>query len=265
MSLKAVLETLDGIEEAVASLYVEKDGKYLLDVEPVGGFTLENSDGLRKTLQKTRDQLSKAEAKLDTFKGVDPDSAREALSKMEELASWDPEKKIQEGMRAREQQLLEKHSKELKAKDERISTLTNQLEDVLVTQTATKAIADRKGVVDLVLPHVKSQIQMRLDGSGKYVTDVIDPKDKTVRLSPKSGSTDPMRIDELIEELQKSPVFARAFEGSGASGSGSTGQNQGQTSSRGFLLSKEDLKNPVKYRAAKEAAEKAGSTLQMAE
>lgn len=35
MALKTVLESLDGIDDAIQSLYIEKDGKFLLDVEGV--------------------------------------------------------------------------------------------------------------------------------------------------------------------------------------------------------------------------------------
>lgn len=37
MALKTVLDTLDGIDDAVKPLYVEKDGKFILDLEGVDG------------------------------------------------------------------------------------------------------------------------------------------------------------------------------------------------------------------------------------
>ena len=54
MSLKPVLDNLDGLDEAIAGLYVEQEGKYRLDVD--GGFkTHEEINGLTTALNKERD------------------------------------------------------------------------------------------------------------------------------------------------------------------------------------------------------------------
>lgn len=55
MALKPTLETLDGLHEEVAKLYVKKDGKFVLDVDDTG---------IKSALQKERDAREAAEKAL---------------------------------------------------------------------------------------------------------------------------------------------------------------------------------------------------------
>ena len=86
MALKAVLtkEEFDGLEDSLKKLYVEKDGKYLLDAEGV-----EDVSGLKSALEKERGTVKKLKADLqatvDKFKDIDPDKARDAQKKLQDL------------------------------------------------------------------------------------------------------------------------------------------------------------------------------------
>src|SRR4051794_27617528 len=50
MALKAIVETIDSVPEAVRGLYKEAEGKFILDVESVEGYALEDVSGLKSTL-----------------------------------------------------------------------------------------------------------------------------------------------------------------------------------------------------------------------
>jgi arabinogalactan endo-1,4-beta-galactosidase len=75
MALKALLDSLEGFDDATQALYrqiAEGDhaGKYVLDVESVYGFTLENVDGLKSAFAATKGELEGAQAALEGYKGL---------------------------------------------------------------------------------------------------------------------------------------------------------------------------------------------------
>lgn len=58
MALKTVIETTDGLDEAIAALYTEQDGKFILDIEGVDEHPEVAS--LRNAYQRTKDDREKA-------------------------------------------------------------------------------------------------------------------------------------------------------------------------------------------------------------
>lgn len=82
MALNLVVEKLEAVPEAVRALYVERDGKYHLDVDGVPDVT-----GLKSALESER-ASAKAEAKAKKelearYSGIDPDKYRQIMSKFE--------------------------------------------------------------------------------------------------------------------------------------------------------------------------------------
>ena len=132
------------------------------------------------------------------------------------------------------------------------------LESYLVDAAATEAIAAAKGIPQLLLPHVKSAVKV-IEEDGKYQVRVVGP-DGSPRMNAKGEF---LGIKDYVSEMRESEVFSRAFEGTGTTGSG-TPANRGQTRPGSFILSREDARDPMKYRAAREAATKAGQELQIA-
>lgn len=220
MALKAILASLDGIDDAISALYVEKDGKFILDVESVDGFALEDVNGLKTALGKERTTRERLERDVIKFKDLDPDKAREALAKLEELTSIDPAKEADKiantKFEAAKAQLLEKHTGELTSRDERIGHLTKTVEGLLIDAAATSALAEAKGSVELLLPHVRAHTRVK-EVDGKFTVEVID-KDGNAKIADSKGT--PMDISGLVAEMKESDAFGRAFEGSGQSGSG---------------------------------------------
>lgn len=262
MALAAIIkkDAWDGLSDELKKEYrPQEDGTYLLDVAPVGDFALENVKGLKSALSAERASREKAEGLVKAFEGLDPEKARSALKKVEEMANWKPEDKVRE-------QIEDKHKTELKALQDRLDKRTSQVEKMLVEASALKALADAKGNAELLLPHVKAATRLRETENGEFVVEVVGV-DGNVRISPATGKTGPMSIEELVAEMKQSATYGVCFEGTGASGSGATGSVGGTPPGRtsGYTINATDARDPAKYRAAKEAAAKAGVTLQMVE
>ena len=224
--LKAIVETVDGLPDAVKDYYKQgEDGKFVLAVEPVNGYALENVEGLKSALGKERTTREKLERDVVKFKDIDPDKAREALAKLDELATIDPKKEADKiantKFEAAKAQLLEKHGGEIATRDERITHLTKTVESLMIDQVATAALAEAKGSVELLLPHVRAHTRVK-EADGKFGVEVID-KDGNARIANAKG--EPMTIKDLIAEMKQSDVFGRAFEASGHSGTGKVPSN----------------------------------------
>jgi hypothetical protein len=215
-----MIDSTEGMDESIAQFYTQTDtGQFILNVEGANGYELENTTNLKTALGKERANASEAMKKLKSYEGLDADQAREAMEKMAEMADFDPEKKVEEAMKARETQMLRQHEKAVSGMKEENSALLSQLEQNLITSAATKAIAESQGSVDLLLPHVARQTRMRRTESGNFIAEVVDT-DGNPRIGDANGN--PMTIPQLVDEMRASDSFARAFDGSGATGSGAT-------------------------------------------
>lgn len=228
MALKAVVDTLDDAPETLREHYRAgtanegTEGKFVLAVEAVGGFALEDVSGLKSALGKERTTREKLERDVVKFKDLDPEKAREALAKLEELGSLDPAKEADKiantKFEAAKAQLLEKHTGEIIAREERIGFLSKAVENLLIDAAATAALAEAKGSVQLLLPHVKAHARVK-EVDGKFTVEVVDAAGNG-RIADAKGA--PMGIKDLVAEMRESDAFARAFEGEGHSGTGKT-------------------------------------------
>ena len=264
MTLKAILSSLDGLSESVAANYTAQDGRFFLQVEPVDGHSLEDDAGLKSSLSKERANVKTLQGTLQDFEGLDAVAARDALGKMSEMATWTPEDKVREQIEAREKTITAKHAAEMEKSASDANGLRSQLEQQLIRNAAIEAITKLNGNVDLLLPHIESQTRMDMV-AGKYVAQVVDDSG-TPRVSMAPGSVDGMTIDELVNSMRDSESYSPAFAGTGATGSGAAGSTSAGSGGAGTRkLTWDEAHNPSAYRAAKEAAESAGSNLQIGE
>lgn len=223
MALKSILESLDGLPEAIQKEYKpgegDLSGKFVLDVEAVENLSLANVAKLQSALSAERELHRKAKEKIEQFADLDPTKARDAIKKVEEMASWTPEQKVKEQIDAVKTQLLDSHGKEKTKLEAKLASMTKSLEGALITSVASQALAEQKGSVKLLMPHIERQTRLR-EVDGKYSVEVIGP-DGNPRLC--GADAHAMSISELVTEMKSQKDFASAFEGSGASGTGAGG------------------------------------------
>lgn len=220
MALKAIIDSVDGLPDGVKEHYSEQDdGKFVLSVDAVGGYALEDVSGLKASLGKERTERQKLEKTVVKFKDLDPEKAREALARLEEFENIDPEKDADKiankKFEAAKTQLLEKHGGELGERDKRIGSLETLVDKLARRQEAIAAIAEAKGSVDLLLPHVLNSTKSEITDDGVKVR--VLQEDGSDRVN---GKGDPMSIGEFVADMKASDTFGRAFEASGHSGSG---------------------------------------------
>jgi hypothetical protein len=238
------------------------DGGYTLDADGVG-----DVEKLNKALKSERDNAGKLAKELaqlrDNYKDIDdPEKAREALTKIRELEEKKllTEGNVEELLKQRTETMrkdyeskiaardkkLEAQVLELKTRDDRLAEL---LIDGAVSAAGVKAGVRKTAVDDLKL---RARTTFRLK-DGKPIAmngdEVVYGKD---------GVT-PMTPEEWVGSL--TTTAPHLFEAS--SGSGASNTNGGSAS--GFVLSRDQARNPQTYQAAKERAKAAGQELVIAE
>lgn len=225
MGLEKVLESLEDLPEGLRSLYVEKgEGAYELAFDPQ---ELEDvvAPSLKSALQKERQNARSREReakelkrKLEIFgEDADPEAVLEELNTLRKTKEQFEKGKGKDDNAVEQvrRQLQDEFGKTLKTKDEQLTKLQSQLTSLLVDSAATSAISELKGVPKLLLPHVKRMTEV-VEEDGKYEVRVLNEKGEH-RVN-KNG--DYLSIKELVAELRNDDIFARAFDGDGASGGG---------------------------------------------
>lgn len=277
MALKPMVapEDYTKLPEPIQKEYVKsEDGtSYRLDVTPENGWALEDVGGLKNALASERTAHGNLKNQFKEYEGLDPKVAREALSKVKEIADFDPDKKLAAAKAEFEKQVETKYNSSLeqerkKFDEERatlqknIQGLTTELDKAMIEESAIRALADAKGSVELLLPHVVKHAK-RVVENGRSQVVILDDKGN-VRVSPTPGNHGNMSLKELVEEMKSKDKYAPAFEAE-ASGSGAGGTSvEPRSTGNQIIITPEVAKDVVAYRRAAEAAEKQGKQLVIA-
>ena len=207
MTLKFQLDTLEGVDETTQAMYVEKDGKYVLNIE--GLPQPEDVSGLKNQMQTLLAEAKEAKRLKKEAEDLAQTEREEALRKsgtVEELEkSWSEKYSKRE---AELNGLLEQER----------GTLTTQIRDLTVGRTATDiaSVLAIPGSAEALLPHIERRLSVE-QRDGKPVVVVLDKQGKL------SAST----LDELKAEFANNTAFAPLIAGSKASGGGAGGAGNG--------------------------------------
>ena len=155
MALKVTLETLDGLDEAVKSLYAEKDGRFILDLEGVD----EHPDVTNLKSAYERVKTKEAEARAEVKRAKD-DLASALKDKPDEAAL------------VAERQRLESERDEWKGKAEAAEgKLTGVTRDSALTAALVASGITDAGLQKGAAAMLRDQIKM-VDGNPVVETDM---------------------------------------------------------------------------------------------
>jgi hypothetical protein len=146
--LKPMLDSLDGLDESIAGLYVENDGKYRLNVE--GGFkTHDEINGLTTALNKERDARSKLEKQVKKFDGIEDPT--EALKAIETMKNLDQKKLIDAG---EVEKVKAEVTKAMQSKIDELQNTVQEKDSVLTKELIGGRFARSKFIGEkMAIPH----------------------------------------------------------------------------------------------------------------
>lgn len=227
MALQIVADKIDDLPEALREHAKETNGKFAVAALPQG-WALEDVTGLKSSLADERKQRKDFERMAKAFEGIDDaEAARSALEQMragslkssKEIDTWkvEVEKKVMADRKALE--------------GERDGYRT-QLEQSLIERDAYEAITKAGGIPRLLMPLVRSAARIERNGDGKLHLSLVGEDGKPL-ITKKAGSSDGMSLVEFVETLKSQPDCKGAFNGSGATGGGSSSQHGGSVRAAG--------------------------------
>ena len=201
MKLKKILESLEGLSEAIAALYEKRDdGKFHLDIEDDDTGPLvrakEHEKGLRVLAEQKVDQLT---TELNTIK-TKLTEAEAALSQDTTALRADHERAVAK--------LKTDHTNEKAA-------LENTIKKIFVGDKArgiASEIAIDEGAAELLAEVLQRRLVVEMV-NGEPVTRVLDAQGKASNMSP----------DDLKAEYLQSKKYAGILRASEASGGGASG------------------------------------------
>lgn len=227
MPLEAMLDSIDGLPEEIAGEYEKTDDGYQLKVlkNYVPKDRLEDTTGLKSALKKEREAAATAARQLkamqEKYGGIDIDEWEKLQEERREHEEREAERKGEwEKLKA---QMREQHQKELAAREQNLGRMKGELERHLIDAAATAAINEANGNVILLLPHVKSRVQL-IEDNGTYKPQVVD-ESGTPRVD---GDGNPLSIKALVSEMRTQEVYAGAFKGTGSAGGGTPPADGGE-------------------------------------
>jgi len=219
MALKAVVDSLDGLEEGLKSLYQQsEDGKFRLVVEG-----LEDSSGLKSALEKERLAAREAQKQVrelnERFKDIDPEAVRGILAKFadDEEAKLIASGKVDEVLAKRTERMKAAFEKDVqmandaaKAADERAAKFTARVLENSIRAEASVAGLHQHAIEDALF---RAQTTFQLDGEGNPAA--------VEGAFGKDGK--PLTLKEWFGDMKdKAPHWWPATQGGGA-GSGTGG------------------------------------------
>ena len=263
MTLKAILDSLDGLDETVSAHYQQTDeGKFRLDVSPIGGYALEDTKALKAMLSEAQEKRKKATADLMKYRDeggslIDISDLSELRNKVDALKDATPADKVETVVSERVAEIRKKFQKDIENREANIELLNAKLNRFVVKGDAVNAItkAGAGESLELLLPHVVERLA--INAEGELPRSYVVGENGNPRLTSGEGAGE-MTAEELVSEMKSQGQFARAFPGNGASGSGAP---QAGGTNGTYTISRSDARDAGKYQTAKAAADKAGKDL----
>lgn len=248
--------------------------------DEAGGYRLDVPDAedvyarpLKSALDKERDAVKEAERKLaaakadfDKFKDIDPDKARAALKKIEDIEDKHllDEGKVEEllGKRTEKMRLdFENREKTLATqiadKDKALLEVMGKLERTMIDQGLTLAASKAN-----VRPGALSDVIRRGREVFKLEEDRVLPYKDGALIYGKNAS-EPMSMEEWVTALSLSDDGKHLFEGN--KGAGTVPGQRIINGQNVIVLSREEARNPQRYREAQEQAAKSGMDFRVAD
>ncbi len=211
--LKAKVAKLDEVPEAFRGAYVEKDGSHVLDAEKLEAIEWDDKEELAGALENERKERKRLKGEVDKFAGLDPERARLAQKKLDDLEA----KELMD--KGEFDRLLKKRSDEYGEKEtafqQQLEKLTGELTRFKLTDKV-RAAALAAGVIPEDIEDVLTLTSPRFK---------LGDKDQIVVLD-KDGDESTLTLEKYFGEEFKTqrPKF---YTASGAGGSGAPAGGSG--------------------------------------
>ena len=219
MAFKMVLDSLDGLSEDVAKEYVEKDGKFHIQVE--GMKTQADIDRVTSSLNAARTEASGFKAKLALLGDRKVEDVVTMLDRIPELeaaaAGKLDEDKLKEMAEARARAIVAPIERERDGLKTKVGELEGTVQ-TYVTKERTRTIHDQIKDAAIKAGVVPEAIEDAII-LGERVFELEEGTGKAVVKEGASGHTQGLEVKDWLSDLQtKKPHWFGGSSGGGANG-----------------------------------------------
>jgi hypothetical protein len=230
--LKAVVTDINTVEEGHRGFYVQKDGKFFLNVTPTDGYELDHVQGLKTALGAERNNVAVLKEQLKPYEGLDaasarnaieriaafgditPDAAKTAVETAARLSALDPAKQAEQIAETKLETLKGQLTAQWNLRETELTTqvnghkatvesLTGQLQNLMADSQVKTEVAkanpldDARDAVELLVSkYVRTSMK-----DGKVVVDVLDTNGNP-RIKDVNGT--PFTVADLVAEIRES-------------------------------------------------------------
>lgn len=194
-------DEFDGLTEVQKTLYVEKDGSYVLDIDDTAFETLKAEKKAKE------DELAK-------YKAEEEQRLKEAEERAEKRAKEKYEKaKSDKDVEAIEKSWQEKYDKLQTKLTETESKHTSYVSKTLIDETVSKIANEISTSPTLLSPHIRSRLSVDFTGEQPKLI-VLDDK----------GERSALTVDELKKSFIDNKDFSAIIKATSASGGAKAGR-----------------------------------------
>lgn len=246
MGLKAFVTSLDDVPEAQRALYVRTEDGFILDIDDkeyrgkISEFR-DNNIALKRQLDAAREaekELEKLRATVQKYGDLDPEKAREAMSRIQEIEEQNllDAGKMDEVIAQRTERMRQDYEGRLQALSKKHETTDGELKHFrsLYTNTVIEAGLQR-AVSEVAAPRAGAMQDILARGRTVWSVDEQGnpvPRDAQGTVRYGKDGKEPITMKEWAEALVLDAPYL--FEGSAGGGStGSRGDNAGKRVSAG--------------------------------
>jgi hypothetical protein len=217
MALKFKFKSKEEIPAESQSLYVERDGGWMLDVD--GAVEKSKLDEFRANNITLTNQLAEQKKR---FEGIDPEEVKKLVEEKRKLEEAQQLKggEVEKVVEGRMKNAKTEWDKQFNAVTAERDTLNSRLTAIQIDQGVI-TVATKKGLKPTAIPDItaRARVVFRLvDGAPR----AYEADGQTVRVG-KDGIT-PMTLDEWVDQqVADAPHLFESNAGGGAAGNGSGG------------------------------------------
>lgn len=225
------VDSIDKVPEQFRPLYAQGgDGKFVVDEKFRG--VQGAIAGLNTANKAARTEAATYKSKVVDLSplaefGTDPVSIKAAFDqRVTELTAKGGDKATAVEQVRRE--MAAANAAAVQAEKTRSEAYRGQLHTILVKNEALSALAEAKGIPELLMPFIENQVRVN-EADGQFAVQVLDGKGE-VRYSLTTGQ--PMTIKELVATMKADAKYGRLFESTVQQNNGGGGMPPGNGSRR---------------------------------
>lgn len=217
MGLRAIYNAKSDIPESVQSYYVERGGKWVLDVDAADGFSLGKTEELKTENNRLTTELAATKKQVEAFGEAKPEDLAKLREENERLKNAQPtdkdlEARVREKVEQQTEQIKKEANKKVAEAEELSGKSRKQLDSILHENAIHAALAKTRlaenGAAILQLA-LKDKVRVVDDGEGGRAVRVFDANG-----NPRA-SLDPdkkyMDVDELLGEFKTNDTYKAFF------------------------------------------------------